>query len=400
MSITLRAGLILVTVFIMANTASGQWTADSLVTEANLNCISFCEDGSGWIVGNNGTILYKHENSWVISDTVTDADLYSVFMNSESEGWAVGSGGTILHYDGSRWTTVDSPTREGLLSVSFKDPENGIAVGVHGTIIIFSQDRWHLENRIGRDNLYCAEYKHDLLLIGGGTEAGKVPIIKIREKSGNKNTETFDPGYVFLKDIIYLNPHNIWAVGMPGIIYHHNGSKWNRIKMAFGIPSLNSIWFSDEKHGVAVGYQGAVMIYSDGEWKREETPVRIKLNGVGFIGDTYYAVGNRGTILTLKKQSKAIPGKDITSSIQILVKNYPNPVGEFLNYVIPNEFTGRSVRVIISNSRGQTLYTRDLQGLVAGQTFQFGTANLSNGIYFIKIESSDLSGTGKFIVHH
>jgi photosystem II stability/assembly factor-like uncharacterized protein len=190
------------------------------------------------------------------------------------------------------------------------------------------------------------------------------------------------------------------VVGLPGIIYHHNGSRWEKIKPIRNVPSLNSICFSDIKHGVAVGYKGAVMIYSDGKWIKGETPGGMKLNGIGFSENTYYAVGNSGYILTFTKKIEPIPEKNNLSSTRIQVRNYPNPAGDLLYYAVPDEFTGKSGRVIITNSVGQILYVRDVYDMHSGQTLNYGTANLSNGSYFIRIESSGLSGTGKFIVKH
>lgn len=385
---------------LMGIPVTGQWTVRSSATKADLNGISFCVDGSGWIVGDKGTMIRKVEDSLVLSEKVTDADLYSVEMNSEADGWAVGSGGTILHYDGTTWTVVESPTREGLFSVSFRDSENGVAVGVHGTTITYNNGEWQLGEKIGRDNLYCAEFKDDLLLIGGGSEAGNMPIILLKERSGKKTKETFDPGYVFIKDIFSLNPNNTWAVGLPGIIYHHNGFKWKIIKPSESVPSLNGICFSDMNHGVAVGYNGAVMVYSDGRWTKDETPGSTRLNGIGCSGNTYYAVGNRGYILTLEMKIEAIPQKDNPSSTRIQVRNYPNPTGDLLYYAAPDELAGKSGRVIITNSVGQILYVRDLDIVYPDQTLEYCTANLSNGSYFIRIESSGLSGTGKFVVKH
>jgi photosystem II stability/assembly factor-like uncharacterized protein len=400
MSNCIKTGLAFSVTLLIGIQVTGQWTVSSSATKANLNGISFCINGSGWIVGDNGTMLCKVEDSWILSEKVTDADLYSIVMNSETEGWAVGSGGTILRYDGTKWTVVESPTRDGLFSVSFKDSENGVAVGVHGTITTYTDGEWQLGDKIGRDNLYCADFKDDLLIVGGGAEAGTMPIIQLKERSGKKTKETFDPGYVFIKDVVSLNPGNIWAVGMPGIIYHHNGTTWKRIKTAENYPSLNSICFADEKHGIAVGYQGAIMVYSENNWIREETPVSIKLNGIAITGDTYYAVGNRGTILTHKKHPDDSFIDKNSSSTRILIKNYPNPTPDLLYYTIPDEFAGRSARVIITNSVGQTLFVRDLQNINSGQNLHYSTADLSNGSYFIRIESSGLTGTGRFIVKH
>ncbi len=398
MRVAFRIISFLISWFIAVNNVNSQWMTVLTPTRTNLNSISICEDGSGWIVGDNGTMLYKQGSNWTMAETVTEANLFSVFMISETNGWAVGSRGTILHYDGIKWSIAQNPGREGLFSVSFKDPFNGVAVGLHGTVMRFNQGVWQPAGKIGKDNLYCAEYKDDLLLIGGGTEAGTVPIIKRRERSGRIKTEEFDPGYTFIKDIVCLSPENIWAVGLFGIIFHYNGKKWIRIIANERIPSLSSICFSDENHGVAVGYRGAAMIYSDGTWKREDLPVKVKLNGVAVSGDQYYAVGNGGAILTFEKKPGTLPNEQNLALNHIKLRNYPNPVADVLNYVIPEEFNGTTGRVTISNSEGQILFNNNLHDMKAGQEHQISTSTLNNGIYFILMESAGRSGTGKFVI--
>lgn len=392
--------LFLVAGVILTPNLYSQWIADSLSTNINLNSISICEEGAGWIVGNNGTMLYRNDNQWHLAESVTKANLFSVFMNSENDGWAVGSKGTILRYDGNAWMNVESPTREGLLSVSFNDPFNGVAVGVHGTIIIFRNGQWHTAEKLGMENLYCVGNKDDITVIGGGGEAVSVPLIKMRKLSGEIRVDKYNPNYVFIKSVFIHNKNNIWAVGLPGTIFHNNGSKWQKIKTPESVRSLNGICFSDETHGIAVGHNGTVLLYSEGIWKKEETPVNYKLNSVASIGDTFYVVGDKGVILSHTRKPEAIREKTLADNNQISIQNYPNPADSYIHFVVPEEFNGSNGQITISTSSGQIVYAMEVYEMMSNDIHQIGISNLSNGVYFLRIRSTTLSAAGKFIVQH
>lgn len=396
----LKSALFIFAWVLLSQSLSGQWSVDSISSKASLNGISISEDGSGWIVGSGGTMLYKEDNGWIESEPVTDVNLYSVCMISEFNGWAVGAKGTILNYDGNSWVKVESPTREGLLSVSFNDPFNGIAVGIHGTRLTFSNGRWHAEDKMGRENLFCAAYTDNIMVIGGGGEAVSVPLIKTNNQFGRSKVvrEGFDPGYISIKALHIISMNDIWAVGLPGAIFHHRGNGWQRIRLSENVPSLNGVCFSDETYGVAVGNNGSVMIYSDGNWKRDETPVSHKLNGIASLGNTFYAIGENGVILSHTRKLEKLAEKPLTDNALILIQNYPNPAGRFTNIVIPDEFHGREGRLFITNPAGQVVYARDMQEMISGDVQPINIERLSSGIYFIKIESAGISAFGKLII--
>lgn len=70
--------------------------------------------GRVWVVGDNGTILYKQNTGspWVQQTAPTSANLYSVTFFDSLNGFILGSGGTILRTNdgGEFWTQLNSGT--------------------------------------------------------------------------------------------------------------------------------------------------------------------------------------------------------------------------------------------------------------------------------------------------
>jgi len=96
-----------------------QWHLEKCPTKNNLNAISLIDDNSGWIVGEEGTILFKSDGIWKAYKKSTNQDLNSIVMIDNKNGWAVGDKGTIVRYNGNHWELHNSPTNKNLLSVSF-----------------------------------------------------------------------------------------------------------------------------------------------------------------------------------------------------------------------------------------------------------------------------------------
>jgi photosystem II stability/assembly factor-like uncharacterized protein len=320
----------------------------------------------GWIVGDDGTILYKVGNSWVDYKRITCEDLYSVFMHGKNEGWAVGSKGTILRFDGERWENQPSPTNRKLFSVFFNDSGNGVAVGEHGTVLFYENGIWNLADKPTRGNLYSVSGKGDSFIIGGGMECVNIPVMKILNDVARTQEKLFDPQFE-IKSLSLTEEGNIWAASCPGGIFHFDGNEWAKIDFEKKIPALNSICFSDRNTGISVGYSGTVMTYSVEGWKRHDSPVKVKLNGSAVSGGTYYAVGNEGTIISWKDVviTAEMSGQDKPDPIKIEI--FPNPAYERLNMIIPGEDGFLADRIIISNVYGQVVLNRRIDPGTGGR---------------------------------
>jgi photosystem II stability/assembly factor-like uncharacterized protein len=389
--------------------SNAQWIKESVPTNSNLNSVFFLNDNSGWIVGDNGVIMNKKQGEWVLSPEVTERNLNSVSFSNENNGWAVGAKGTILHYNGIEWSVVVSPTTNDLYSISLLNDNVGIASGDMGTILVYNGQKWTKLMEHSFAVFYALSAIDDLILIGGGREYLSVPVLQLTGLHEKKAKSMFDPEYFEISCITVINKKDIWATGRPGSIFHYDGSSWKRIKNTQPIPSLNSIYFSDSNYGIAVGYYGKILSYShDRGWLDEESPVLVNLNAVTETDNTWYAVGNNGTVVINRHtpetpeipESKFVADqKVITDQKAIRLESFPNPPSEQINIKIPNDEDFQADILTITNSTGQLILKQDVRTLAGGELFKVNTSGFGNGIYIINILST--SGTkalGRFMI--
>jgi photosystem II stability/assembly factor-like uncharacterized protein len=398
-----KVKIILLVIFgsLLFGNANGQWIAENLPTKSNLNSIHLFNDNSGWVVGDNGVMFHKDKDSWINSPKLTDENLYSVFLVDIYNGWAVGSKGTILYFDGNNWIRSSSPTKEKLYCVSFSDKDHGIAVGENGTVIIYENGTWKQLNKQTYGNFFAASATKDLKMIAGGLEATSIPIMNVLDNPGKNLVKTFDPDFVEIRSLATPGKRNAWAVGKPGTIFHFNGSTWEKLSEFEKLSTLNSVSFADENHGIAVGYGGTILTYSTDGWTKEISPVSIRLNGSCVSGNSYYAVGNNGMVVTLKNTSITDPESVKNSNSPLKIESYPNPTSDILNIYIPQEDGFFPNLISITNSFGQVVYRKKLDPANIGQVYQVNTTTFNNGLYLINIISSSTKpAVGKFIVKH
>lgn len=375
-----------------------QWASIPVPTDDNLNSIQMLSENSGWIVGDNGTMLYKYKDTWSKYNKVTNENLYSLCLIDQNTGWAVGSNGTILHFNGTSWKNFESPTNKKLYSVSFRNTEQGIAVGERGTILLYEKGKWALAKRTTMAHLFSVNAGNDLILIGGGLECLSVPIMQMDETTGKKLVSVFTPDNVEIKSISVIDKNRLWAVGRPGAIFYYDGTSWNKPVIDEKMPSLNSIYFKDQDIGLAVGYGGSIFTFTDGIWEKAESPVRNKLNGAVVYGNTYYAVGNNGTLVTMNWIPQTPLADRTNKNDDIKLETYPNPASSFINVRIPAEETFNSGQITITNISGQVIMVKDLDGMTVGQILPISTSELSNGLYLVRIKADGKTATGRFII--
>ena len=392
--------LLIATGLVCTLSVNAQWTIENSNTNTKLNSIYLLDENSAWIVGNNGTIIHKEQEKWIASPKVTEENLYSVCFSDKNNGWAVGSKGTILRYDGQGWTVTPKPTDKNLYSVSLGSNGRAIAVGEMGTILVYDGKKWENLDLLSFAVYTSAAAYENLVLIGGGHEYMSIPVMEVTAMAGKRVVPAFDPGYIEIKSLFILNRKNIWAAGRPGAIFHYDGTEWNRLSQFTNLPSLNSIFFADANSGIAVGYYGTILTYSEGaEWHKEESPVKVNLNGAAGWGDTWYAVGNNGTIISLRRQAEPVNNPVKPNRPAIKIESYPNPPNEQLNIVIPAEDGFVADILTITGSNGRVIFKTELKSLTGGEIYTLDTSGIGSGLYLIQITSS--SGTraaGRFIV--
>lgn len=384
----------------LPESTDAQWMTHKVTTTSNLNAIDIYSEKHGWIVGDQGSMLYLSKDVWVKNKNVTSENLYSVCLTGENDGWAVGSHGTILHLKGKRWVNYPSPTKEKLNSVSFMDAEHGVAVGERGIVIIYENGIWRLTQKTTIGNLYTVALKYDLSLVGGGLENISIPIMILNDAPFSL-AKSFDPDFIQVKDLAITSQNEAWAVGRPGTIFHYNGNTWKKIEQFKKLPSLNSVYFTGPNNGIAVGYGGTILTYANNEWIRESSPVNVKLNGTAISGNTYYAVGNAGAVISMKYTSEIIPLINKDSSSPLKIESFPNPTSDVLNIIIPDEFGSDDALLSIIDASGKVIFLKNINYGTTGQIFQVNTSTFHSGLFLINIKGYDrMIASGSFIVKH
>lgn len=127
--------------FSIQNTFSGELSTISPLAEKSLLLQSVRGDSLSVVIGERGHILYSENNiDWTQAVVETKVTLTNVFMLDEKTGWAVGHDAVILKTtDGARtWEKIFSDIDEEapLLDVFFKDALNGIAIGAYSLIYV------------------------------------------------------------------------------------------------------------------------------------------------------------------------------------------------------------------------------------------------------------------------
>ena len=376
-----------------------QWKLEKSPTGDNLNAISFTAGSTGWIVGNRGTILSRTDKEWVEIQKPTTENLRSIYMLDKTNGWAVGDNGTIIHYDGTNWKSYPCPTAKDLLSVFFKDPDNGIAVGELGTILIYHRGLWSVMKNNIKGDLFTGFFNNDDVWIGGGLECIDFAIRKMSYGSGVMSPVTDYKSMGAINSICLLSPDNGWAVGSPGILLHFDGIQWEKAVINDEISSLRSVFFSDEKKGISAGYGGTLLVYSADKWTREKSGTTRNLNGTAITGNTYYAVGDAGTIISGNPGNKDITGNN-TEEMTEKIEAYPNPCDEIISFKIPGENLFPKMKVSVTNSNGQVFLQKEYSNLDGNQENQIFTSGLKNGLYFLQADTGSELFKTKIIVLH
>jgi len=107
------------------------------VIAPNLYDVFFVDNAQGWIVGDNGIVLYTSDGGkqWSLLRAGPFPALFAVFFKNNFEGWATGQNGVLLHTKngGKTWETMNVSTKASLFKIRLVG-EYGVFVGNGGTV--------------------------------------------------------------------------------------------------------------------------------------------------------------------------------------------------------------------------------------------------------------------------
>ena len=292
----------------------GVWNRQNSQTTTDLTSVYFVDANTGWIAGENGTILHTTDGGllWQTQNVPTAVDLESISFANANQGWAVGDSGVILHTEngGITWSLQTSGLITDLKSVFFIDATTGWVAGSGGKLLkttsggalwgpptsrfffIDFNTIFFTDASIGRllgglSNILSTLDGGTLWTVGQplppeisegplnsifffdtttGWSVGDNSIIKTTTGGALWERQEFTP-FTFLNSVFAVDANNVWTVGSGATILRTSdgGASWNTEES--GIPlgtELNSVFFADSDDGWAVGEEGEIVHYSTG----------------------------------------------------------------------------------------------------------------------------------------
>lgn len=207
------------------------------LSNEDLSGVFFINATKGWIVGDNGTILYSESNGnrWVLQSAEMKNNLKAVTCSDATHCWVVGNDGAILKTidSGLRWTISKAGVADDLYAVDFINHDIGWAVGEDGLVLHTNGagKTWR-EQRVVitmfPDGSFAQPADWKAVHFANektGWIAGSGGIARTSDGGKTWQTQVFEEGFIGL---ISSGTENVWAIGSAGKNYHSEnaGRTW------------------------------------------------------------------------------------------------------------------------------------------------------------------------------
>ena len=319
----------------------GQWSPVDSGTTSNLNGAVLLDSGTGFVVGDAGTILKSTDAgaTWAPLTSGTSTTLHGIYFLDPNEGVAVGDSGTILRTTdgGAAWEGVTSGVVDTLRSVSFNGV-NGICGG-DSQDILYSTDSgasW----QIGQSGFFGGGFPGaQMLNATTGFVAGQNPIFQalVGTTTDGGASWAFQPFYFDgneggCNDVFFFDQ----TIGLvSGSVFDGRGAiarttdagmNWSTL---FFDQSIEGVAFPTAASGFAVGSGGRIAHTTDmgTTWADQTSGSSANLHDVAFASDALrgIAVGDSGTILLTTNGGEPSPTPSPTPTPTLTPTPRPTP---------------------------------------------------------------------------
>jgi photosystem II stability/assembly factor-like uncharacterized protein len=368
------------------------WMRQESHTSARLTATCFTDVQTGTAIGDSGIILRTTDGgaTWLRQQSGTGAALSGIHFASAGTGTAVGmeylwssAAPVILHTTngGASWNKSVASESLRLSGVYDLDANRGFAVGVcrfgEAPVILGTADGWKSWRYVVpavNGELQAVSFADSLngLAVGVWLDSVFHSLILATNNGGASWIERPNDFTDWLTAVSFPNPTVAYAVGYHPLVHAglarivrsvDGGVTWSEQSLPVFGGYLNSVSFSDERTGVALG-DGVILRTTDG-------------------GITW---GGNG-----QDQHSGYP-EDL-----ILEQNYPNPFnpGTVIDFQVPEsglvrlvvyDLLGREVTVLVNERKPSGNYH-----------VQFNATGLASGVYFYRIIAGQSVQTRKMI---
>ncbi|MEO6131430.1 MAG: YCF48-related protein, partial [Saprospiraceae bacterium] len=336
-------------------------------TEA-LKTVKFIDVSTGWVGGENGTIMKTTNGgiNWSLQTSGITNTIRSIYFLDASNGWACGDEGTIIATSngGTSWSPQTSPYTTQYNSIRFVNSTTGWITGV-GNVL--------------------------LKTVNGGT---------VWTQQTNQGSS--------LWGLEMESPTSGWVCGgfvqsqnSPSLLKTTNGTNWI-YQTNSGVStflSFNDIRFSDANNGWIVGGLGTIRHTINAgatPWTSQNSGTQFEIWGVDFISNTIgYACGREGIIITTSNGGTTWAAQ--SSSITFGTLWEIDMVNDTLGFAVGD--TGILKYHIYTPTNPIEL----LQPNAGGDIFQIGTKRFiiwqaQAGIANVKLEYSTVGNSGPWTI--
>jgi len=434
----------------IAHTSNGglNWEDMNQRSSNELTDIGFSMNGTGWIVGWAGNILWKRAESdyWETLSSGIRNDLNDVFFVNRQEGWCVGTHGSVLHTSnaGNTWENQETGVDSVLFAVRFLNNLEGWIVG-HNVVLHTTNGgvSWKVRNDlygwyVDIDFFDC---RHGLLIERSGSV--------LRTMDGGATWHRVNDNRLSerLTSLAIVDEEEAWIGGWQGM--GRTTDRGSTVQW-YSLPQLSlvqKIQFVTSSIGFLSNDRGAFFETTDGGWIWHEVArgtgmekglptcffmrdmrsgwlftgiaggslKRVTLNPILSVvqGEASYstsaaihsmfffdpnegwAVGDGGTILRYELEDSLPP------PLKARINVFPNPLSGEGTFVIFELHRPQEVAVDVFNILGQKVQRLHKGFLNKGEIMlRWLPGDIPPGAYFISVRSEELIQTQRCILFH
>jgi photosystem II stability/assembly factor-like uncharacterized protein len=366
-----------------------EWVPLVSGTEEDLFGLWFVDENTGWVGGRNGVLLKTTDGggSWAVLAPGTSEQIRSIEFLDANLGWVIGGGGMILKTTdgGENWSPQTSGTTTYLESICFVDPDHGWIAGGSGDESLTLKttdggDTWLAapppEPMVGLSSIYFVNQEIGWL-------SGYGAIVYKSTDGGDSWLKQYDDSgtsYTSINCVHAINENTCWGVGHIGVEGRgmktmDGGETWMEL-LGSGNNYLQSVCFVDQSNGWAVGHYGTILAATSGEWLL-------------------------GMPTAIHDGPSSSEGAEEAIS---LIYNYPNPfkAGTTVSYELPRS-TRIDLRVFdVSGRLVRVLKDGDMVESGLHQVPWDGRNNLGQavpaGVYFYRLDVGPSSATKRMLL--
>ncbi len=410
-------------VIIKSTNGGNNWFNQSSGVSSLLMFVKFINVQTGWVAGYNGTILKTTNGgqNWIQKNSGVYSNLLCIYFLNSNLGFVSGDNGLIKRSTngGETWNTIYTPLNYNLDKFFFINDNIGWVTGINGTILKTTNSglTW-LFTYTGVTSWITAVHFFDLLTgyaCGGDYNSPEGGIILKTINGGISWTPTTHPLIPWMSFINFTSPDTGWAVGKNGIIMKTvDGGNPPPLAPALIWPLNDSL----------VNTLTPTLQWSTCSGAQNYTYIISQLSQIidsGTTTNVYHTIpaGKLSFNITyqwkVKASNVAGPSQwssqwnftprltNIVNNTEIpdkfnLSQNYPNPFNPVtqIKYSVPNmgnvnitvfDALGREVMVLINEVKSPGVYT-----------INYNANNLTSGIYFYKLTSSNFTDVKKMML--